>query len=500
MPKKGDVIKNYKIVAKIGKGGFGKVFLVESLSPPGEKLALKVLEDVDLNEEVRIGLKLGGKCPYLVEFKEICKLEDEVFIFMEYCDGGDLAKRIRENKTPTDAEIYRFLYESLTAVKALHDAGVIHRDITPSNFFLLSNGGYKLGDYGFARMVEPLLEKSMTHVGADGYIAPEILQGNKTYTAKVDIFSLGVTVMEFILGHNPFCNPGQNVNVLLAAKGMPVAAALQHPHPVMQLALRMIAANPVARPSASEILSTTFANYQPPPPPPRGLMTNWAETQEREREMEKEREKERERVTENVMLKAENERLRMAAETQARALVQVAQAGAIPYSFRPNMKGSCVFRETNVGVRCAFTNEMGWRTAFINQSFTQGIWSWSVQLERCGQLSFGVAPSENIALLDDDCFGNEDGRSKSFMFNAKRLSAVRGGAMPADAVRLLDQSVATLEVNMDARTLALFIDGKKVPCAIMGIPAPLHMGISADCSTCFVSLSLRRLSASTSGV
>lgn len=271
MFRKDDVVeKKYKVLRKIGSGGFGNVYHAQSLSSPSEQFALKVLENMNMNEEeVKVGLAFDS--PYLVKFKEILNRKEGVIIVMEYCDGGDLAARIEQKKPPTEAEIYKLLHDSSMALKLLHDAGIVHRDIKPSNFFLVK-GGFKLGDYGTVRLYQSACTKSLTCIGSNGYISPEILLGKRSYTMKVDIFSLGVTLMEFILGYNPFCNSGENVNILMVASGTPVEAAIRHPHPVMALARRMIAVDPASRPDIDEVLAfpvpasaMTAALSSPPP-------------------------------------------------------------------------------------------------------------------------------------------------------------------------------------------------------------------------------------------
>lgn len=245
----------YKVVEKIGRGGFGNVYLVTDTSPSRKRYALKVLEDVKMNEELKVGLVLGDKSPFLVKFLEVFNQKGRLMILMEYCSEGDLAKRINKEHPPSDIDIYRFIYESGMGLKTLHNAKIVHRDIKPSNFFLGEDGGLKLGDYGMAMALETLLGKSSFTAATNGYTAPEILMGKKVCTLKVDIFSLGVTLMEFILGHNPFSNPGENVNMMLALTGKPVDAALTHPHPAMELARRMIAVDPEARPTIDAVLS-----------------------------------------------------------------------------------------------------------------------------------------------------------------------------------------------------------------------------------------------------
>lgn len=230
------------------------MYLVETIPPP-KMYALKVVENECFSEEMKIGVNLSQKCPYLVNFKEVFHADDQLCIVMEYCSGGDLSKRLQQGKPLSDSEIYGFLHNSAMAIKTLHDAGIIHRDIKPSNFYLIPSGGFKLGDYGTARM---LAMETMTCLGSSGYIPPEIMEGSGKYTPKVDVFAWGITLMEIILGHSPFSpSAGAPVNLRQAALGIPFEAAMSHPHPVMALARRMISQDPTRRPTVDEVLASS---------------------------------------------------------------------------------------------------------------------------------------------------------------------------------------------------------------------------------------------------
>jgi serine/threonine protein kinase len=115
MLKVGDIIENKcllfikviefvldKILKKIGKGGFGNVYLVSPVLSPTKQFALKLLDGVTVDNEVKIGLDLSGKCSFLVKTEEVIAKDEGLIIVMEYCGGGDLAKRIEEGKPPSD--------------------------------------------------------------------------------------------------------------------------------------------------------------------------------------------------------------------------------------------------------------------------------------------------------------------------------------------------------------------------------------------------------------
>lgn len=257
MAKVGDVRKNYKIVSKIGGSSVANVFLVTNLLKSTEKLAMKIISKVDLDAEITIALSLSQRSPFLVKLKEVFSENDEVIIVMEYCPGDNLAKRIEKHQQPGDVELYRFFFEIAITLKVLHMSNIFHLHVKPSNVFCFSNGGFKLGDYGIAGILKNTI---------DGYTCPEVIQGEKPFTQKADVFSLGATVMEFMLGFNPFSMPNKPVDKSLVAKGTPSSAVLKHSqinHPAIQIGLRMIAEKPAARPDIDEILNFLYDIFTP---------------------------------------------------------------------------------------------------------------------------------------------------------------------------------------------------------------------------------------------
>lgn len=241
------------------------VFLVTRKSN-GEKLVLKIIVGGTMNDEIKIGMEIGSECNYLVSIVQIIadvSMTKSVNILMEYCDGGDLSERIKKNKPATEAEIYRFMYEGAVSIQTLHKRKIIHRDIKPENFFLTKTGGFKLGDYSVACILDSTSLATMTRAGTPGYTSPEILNGEKLYTYKVDIYSFGVTALELITGRHPFKNEGGAYVMRSIIMGEPSTEVAKHPHPFAQLALRMIQLDPHARPDIEDVLGLQFAVLGP---------------------------------------------------------------------------------------------------------------------------------------------------------------------------------------------------------------------------------------------
>lgn len=171
---------------------------------------------------------------------------------MEYCSGGDLDKIMNKSKTIVEDELLKITLHVMKALEKLHKENLIHRDIKPSNIFLSDDGAYKLGDYSTVRKMDL---GNTTISGTPGYIAPEILNGEK-YTVAVDMFSFGCILYHGITGHHPFESETGLINLtkLVLCKYTPIETN-KYSKELVDFCHRMLSLNPKNRPSVSEILS-----------------------------------------------------------------------------------------------------------------------------------------------------------------------------------------------------------------------------------------------------
>lgn len=191
------VCKNeYKIVDKLGEGGFGEIYKVEK---KGVNYILKRCKTENITEADDILLE--AKYLRNLEHKNIVKYIDDfihveihkgkleptyyVLIIMEFCEGGDLKKQIDsvyyDKRTYTKHEILEVLIQICEGLNYLHNRNIIHRDIKSQNIFLTKNGVIRIGDFGLAKKLKKNNRHNtyMTKVGTDCYMAPEIMQGEK---------------------------------------------------------------------------------------------------------------------------------------------------------------------------------------------------------------------------------------------------------------------------------------------------------------------------------
>jgi len=198
--------RNYTIVRELARGEIATVYLARQRNAD-RQLVLKVLHQV--------AESAGGKIldRFLREYELIARIhhpnvvriydfgvaDDHAYIAMEYCGGGSLKKRIAAGIEPYEA--YRLMREIAGALGVLHAAGILHRDLKPTNVLFRDDGSLVLIDFGLAKQVA--LEAEVTGAGAifgtPYYMSPEQGHGQPV-DLRGDIYSLGVIFFEMLTG------------------------------------------------------------------------------------------------------------------------------------------------------------------------------------------------------------------------------------------------------------------------------------------------------------
>ena len=137
--------------------------------------------------------------PNIVAYRESLIEEGELIIVMEYCEGGDMARQVKEHKDSgemlSEAQIMTWFAQLCIALHYVHQKKVMHRDIKTSNVYLTRSGLVKLGDFGIAKVLENTADVAMTVVGTPYYMSPEVVE-NRPYSAKSDVWALGCILYE----------------------------------------------------------------------------------------------------------------------------------------------------------------------------------------------------------------------------------------------------------------------------------------------------------------
>jgi hypothetical protein len=135
---------------------------------------------------------------------------DARWLVMEYVDGTTLSRLVRERGGLSPDEAAPLLRQAADALAAAHAAGIVHRDVKPSNILVDRSGRVKLADFGIARIsTDPSLTQTGMVTGSPAYLPPEVASGERGDEA-VDVWSLGATIFYVLSGRTPY-EMGDNV-------------------------------------------------------------------------------------------------------------------------------------------------------------------------------------------------------------------------------------------------------------------------------------------------
>lgn len=209
--------ERYTLDREIGRGGMGAVWsghdAVLSRVVAIKRIGLMPGADTPdrLRAEREARIAAGISHPNVVGVFDLVHAAGEQWLVMEYVQGETLAARIRREGPLPPAETAAVLGQAAKALFAAHQAGVIHRDVKPSNILINEAGTAKLSDFGIARVSnEEALTQSGVVTGSPGYLAPEIASGHPA-TAASDVWSLGATAYHALTGHPPYEVTDNNV-------------------------------------------------------------------------------------------------------------------------------------------------------------------------------------------------------------------------------------------------------------------------------------------------
>jgi serine/threonine-protein kinase len=227
-------ISHYRIVAKLGAGGMGEVYLAKD-TKLDRKVAIKFLneefsKDPDklkrFIQEAKAASALNH--PNILTVYEIGEVDDKNYIATELIDGHTLREQLLKKDPVPLNKILKISVQVAEALAAAHAAGIIHRDIKPENIMIRRDGYTKVLDFGLAKLSEPAAiatgPEDATRfqvntnpgvvMGTVFYMSPEQARGNST-DARTDIWSLGAVLYEMIAGRVPFS--GETVNHTMVA-------------------------------------------------------------------------------------------------------------------------------------------------------------------------------------------------------------------------------------------------------------------------------------------
>ena len=206
------ILDRYKVLRRVGHGGFGAVYLVEDAAIQ-EEVILKFLNpqlafDQDSRRRFVQELKLTRRITHRSVIRLFDFIEDGPIraVSMEYFPGEDLGRLLTREKRLDPRRVLHIAMQVCDGLIAAHEVGVVHRDLKPPNILIGEGDTVKIVDFGLAATQQQTgsrITKSGLLIGSPEYMAPEQISGEAT-DARADIYSLGIVMYEAISGSKPY--------------------------------------------------------------------------------------------------------------------------------------------------------------------------------------------------------------------------------------------------------------------------------------------------------
>jgi serine/threonine-protein kinase len=209
---RGDRISGYRVLEKVGQGGFGSVWKAEIVEGEVGFVALKVPRDPLSLDCLRREAQFRLDHPRIVKILGLDAGADPPCLVLEYVEGRNLRRRMLEEGILPPARAIDLALEVCDALSFVHARGILHKDIKPENI-LLTRSGVKVADFGLARSLEPSASRIVLSaearpsgvpvLGSVFYMAPEQRTGDRPLDPRADVYSLGVVLFEALTGELP---------------------------------------------------------------------------------------------------------------------------------------------------------------------------------------------------------------------------------------------------------------------------------------------------------
>ena len=206
---------SFECLGLLGEGSFGEVYLVE-MKDNHKKFAMKVLDKEQIMSQnifkyamtERNVLSITSH-PFIVKLNYAFQTSEKLFLLLDYCPNGDLARQLEFQKNFSEDKAKFYLCEIILAIGDLHEKDIIFRDLKPDNVVLNEEGHALLTDFGLSREGVNNPNKAQSFCGSIAYLAPEMI--NRTGHGKsVDWYLVGVLFYEMLVGAPPFFTSNKN--------------------------------------------------------------------------------------------------------------------------------------------------------------------------------------------------------------------------------------------------------------------------------------------------
>uniref|UniRef100_A0A6G5A9V9 Putative catalytic domain of ste20-like kinase-like protein serine/threonine kinase n=2 Tax=Rhipicephalus microplus TaxID=6941 RepID=A0A6G5A9V9_RHIMP len=195
----------WEIIGELGDGAFGKVYKARHRAT-GVLAAAKIceLKGEDDLEDFTVEIDILNECKHqnIVDLKEAFFYEGKLWMLIEFCEAGAVDGIMIDLEKPlTEPQIRYLCHEICEGLRFLHSKKVIHRDLKAGNVLLTLDGDVKIADFGVSAKNKHTLQKRDSFIGTPYWMAPEVVlcetYRDNPYDYKADIWSLGITLIEF---------------------------------------------------------------------------------------------------------------------------------------------------------------------------------------------------------------------------------------------------------------------------------------------------------------
>jgi len=278
-PEPGDLIGSYRVVGERGRGGMAVVLEVEHIAT-GERRAAKLLIPGKGSEALARRLIREHRALSRLDHDNVVKVYEvgvhlgQPYFVMELLDGQEVSEVVQDWQRLPPSERFRrarkVLIAMARALEHIHERGLVHRDVTPSNVMLLPDGGVKLMDFGVVKEPGDDLTTVGEVIGTVAYIAPEQIQGGPI-DARADLYSMGAVFYLMLTGRRPF-----NARTLAGYMDKHLNREVRPPRELVptipeladRVCVRLLAKRPADRfSSATHLLHVLHASVPPGPSP-----------------------------------------------------------------------------------------------------------------------------------------------------------------------------------------------------------------------------------------
>lgn len=285
-------IPGYRVEQRIGRGGMATVYRAVHLDMD-RPVALKLINPGGCDPEYvqerftrEIQSLARVEHPNVITIYSSGQWLGFPFLTMRYVPAGPLSANMERYKGDPRA-IARLVVKIARGVQALHDAGILHRDLKPHNILLADGDEPLVADFGLAKWMDDAnsdLTVTFIPIGTRQYMSPEQTLGLKNYHASCDVWAIGVILYELLAGMRPFAGASSEEVFDRIRTGPPPPLPSEAPEELGAIIRKCLAKKPIDRYQSAAAIADNLEQWlagtfvPPPPPPPAAVLPPWAYT------------------------------------------------------------------------------------------------------------------------------------------------------------------------------------------------------------------------------